>query len=156
MSDEKYRKRLRDEIIGLPLTDMWRIGLQVFEFGEQEECLNRKGETYYSSQKRIHVSCSWRISKNKRLILGSDDYADPDSEVFETQNYTDFFTQVEAASLIVEDIIFGEFNDLDIILSNGYKLQLLLIAAGFYESWRYINEDPAHHVVARPDGLDDL
>lgn len=156
MKDEIFENQLRDEIIGLPLTDMWRAGLQVFEFGEQVEGLSRKGEVYYASQKRIHVICPWRIIKENTLILGSGDYLEQESKISETHDYSTFFEELEAGRLIVRDINYHEFNDLEIIFDNNYKLQLFLVGARLSDYWRFINSTAEHDIVAYPDKLDNL
>lgn len=120
------------KLIGLPLTNMFRyVGVQRFEFGEQQKWVTRKGKETTRAYWALNASCGWRITGPGSFTLCSDHFGpeeakgDDHAEPFYALIHSDSPPTLEAVTV-------GLDGGLECSLSQGYTLTL----------WRSPKEDP--------------
>lgn len=163
---EKIERALKP-LVGLPLSDMWRIsryGLQRFEFGDQWPDKNRRGETVTYGICSLHVACAWRIIHSSGIIVGADDYNNseqhesypsrlnpdnPEPDIFALRAFA-FFDSLHDNPPIVETLEADNVGSVHFFLSREYQLQILPIESGDGEHWRLLYRDGRrrHFVVS--------
>ena len=137
-------------LVGLPLSDMWRyMGCQKFEFGEQKQHVNRKGEETTWADWGLVANCRWRVQGPDGFSLTwehfgptperRDDHADP------------FYDLLEANPPVVESTGVEEDGGLRIGMTGGYSLALdpRPYDEDHIEEWRLMppEDDPRGHLV---------
>ncbi len=122
-------------VVGLPLTDMWRLLWMVFEFGELKPGVGRDDKPVMRADFSLMVTFDWRVSQGAVTVLGSGDlhlnrrpfYArktpprDPLAKA-RWKRAKAFIEKVEQGSLTVESVEITESARLRIGLSQGYEI----------------------------------
>ncbi|GEM_PF-1893870 len=149
------------ELVGLPLTDMWRyIGFQRFEFGEQKPHLNRKGEETSSADYVLVARGVWRIVGPDGFELSSDHFGDPRTD----EHALPFYESLgEEGPPRVEGIVVRVDGEISIAMSKGYSLTVRPwdeeppegASWSEREVWRYMppEGDPRGHLVLDDEEL---
>ncbi len=162
MSLRKSRLQSRIEkalkpLVGLPLSDMWRAGCQIFEFGQQHPFQNRKGEQVIRADYGLDVSCPWRIIAPEGMALASWDYLSDDKRTRPRHARSRaFFEQLRAATLTVEAIEADSVGGVRFRLKGGYVLEVLPVSTSRSdEYWRMVTlqEEARHHFVVTGGGV---
>jgi hypothetical protein len=113
------------ELIGLPLTDMWRYaGCQKFEFGEQlSELDDNSPQMQGAADWGLVASCEWQIQGPEELVLSSDHFG-PEG-VRRDGHAQPFYDLMDSDShLVVQSVKTLEDGGLVIQLTGGYSLNL--------------------------------
>ena len=149
------------ELVGLPLTDMWRyVGFQRFEFGEQKPHLNRKGKETTSADYALVARGFWRIVGPDGFELDSDHFGEPRTD----QHALPFYESLgEEDPPRVEGVGVREDGEISVEMSRGYVLSVRPWDEeppedadwSAREIWRYMppEEGPRGHLVLDGDGL---
>ena len=164
-------ERALQPLIGLPLSDMWRIsraGLQRFEFGEQRPGKNKRGETVTFGSHALHVACAWRIVETSAIIIGADDYngeerhkryparfdpnnPEPDSSALRAFA---FFDSLSENPPVVEAIEADGAGSVHFFLSCERRLEILPLDSAPDEHWRLLYRDGRRrHFVVTGQGI---
>ena len=121
MTMKEELERALQPLIGEPLSDMSRFaGMQMFEFGIQRPCKNRKGQDITLADQRLHVSCYWCVSSSEGTIISCEDF-DPNGSRRDARAYP-FYNMLESNPPIVEVLEADEAGTLRLYLSGGYSL----------------------------------
>jgi hypothetical protein len=151
-------ERALQPLLGLPLSDMWRIsrfGLQRVEFGEQRASQNRRGEAVAYGSCFLHVACAWRIVTAGAIVIGADDYngrqrhepfpsrLDPDNSELDAfaQRTSAFFDSLHNNPPVVEAIEADPIGSVRFFLSEAGRLEILPLESGPEEHWRLLYRD---------------
>ncbi len=159
MSQSGLQRRIHKVLallVGLPLSDMWRAGFQIFEFGEQQPFQNRKGKEVTKADYALHVSCPWRIVGPKGLSLASDDYISGKASGPRHGRAKAFFADLRAATLVVERLEADVAGSVRLWLRGGYLLELLPMSTSrSKEHWRLLPPNgEGRHFVDRGSGVE--
>jgi hypothetical protein len=135
------------QLKGEPLSDLWRAGCQILEFGAQRPAKNKKGEDITKSDFSIHVEGSWYIKNSNGVIL---DDKDTKGKAERMADVDDFFSRVAAESLKIIGIDATDFGGVKFELAEGYTLVLERHPEDSEddEIWRLIERMPRKHFVA--------
>jgi hypothetical protein len=117
---------------------MWQPVGWVAEFGEQKVKKNRRGEDVTQGDSAIHLESNWRVVRNGRIILGSDNflegredpYREKSPESPEAKSIVEFFDSVDASRLIVERLALSDTFDVCVDLTDGYRLESFHATSG--------------------------
>lgn len=153
---EEIERRLH-LLFGEPLSDMYRFaGIQVFEFGLQKPCKNRKGEDITRADQSLHASCHWRITGPEGDILSSEDFG-PGTERRD-EKAQPFYQRLTDDPLLITAIEADEQGSLHLALSGGHALHLQPCKepeAEYPERWRYLPKDKRkRHLVVTAEGIE--
>jgi hypothetical protein len=144
--------RALTSLVGLPLSDMWRAGFQIFEFGVQRPHLNHRGEEVTRADYALHVSCPWRVLSPAGLALGSGDYESPGRGPRHHRARA-FFEQMDAGLLTVEGVEVDASGGPRLQLGKGYLLEIVpMTSVGAREHWRLLPAGKQPHVVVAGRG----
>jgi hypothetical protein len=144
--DEDQRLRaeifLRDRIVGLPLTDMWRFGgFQVFEIGPQLPFVNKKGQQITRAEMSFHILAEWSLQKPS-FGLSWEHFGDPRSDGFAK----DFYLSLSSSPPVISDVkIFADGS-----LRVQFEDQLVLHVEALREEgleWRFLPGESEDHLV---------
>lgn len=138
------------DLIGLPLTDMWRyVGCQKFEFGEQKQFINRKGEAVTRADWGLVVSCNWRIVGPASFMLCSDHFNSEKGR--QDSHATDFYRSLRQEPPVIHCVDVQADGGLKFSLSQAYTLAVEPIVKKDVddENWRLMppSEDSRGHLV---------
>lgn len=134
---------------------MWRPVFQVFEFGEQKPCKNRKGEDVTRADISIDVcsDCSWSINHGHTVVLGSADHntkrrfydrKTPPRNKAARQRWLavkDLFGKIEKQVLTVTSINVRESGAFTISMKGGYKLECIPSTSDILDLWWFSNHE---------------
>jgi hypothetical protein len=140
--------------------------MQVFAFGDLRTDEDARGGSAVTSEFALHVQCPWRISKDARIEVGSEDLfipSDPteDDESFEptgsAENLRDrlldgLLSDVPESSRRVTGVEADEVGGLRVHMAGGYTLGLFpadsLMEGSRAEKWRLLQPSgPMPHLV---------
>ena len=133
------QEQVRTLLVGQPLSDLWHPAFWVFEFGAQLPFINKSGEQATHADFRLDLSCPWRISKDRRLVMSSGDFhfdrkyqrvalpyrvTRPRNalDVEQWRLCTEFWNVLERASVYVRRVTVRPTGDIALLLSHGYRL----------------------------------
>lgn len=154
------------KLIGLNLRYAGRASnLFWLGFGEMIS-VTRRGKTEELAEYAIDIQCSWRITKDNKILVGSRDFYSPrsgwnvenDDFDWDVQGNNRFDEQIESfienakEHVAVERIEPDEVGGLKIFLSQGYLLEVFPDTSEddeYSEFWRFFNrrENSPHFVV---------
>lgn len=142
--------RAVQELVGLPLTDMWRYGeCQKFEFGEQKPCLNRRGEATTRAEWGLVVSCRWRVEGPNNFVLRSESFGPGQQRT--DDHAGPFYQSLAEHPPVVESVKVGEDGALRFLFTGGYSLAVVPVFPDedYSEDWRLMtpDEDVRGHLV---------
>lgn len=154
-------------IVGQPLTDLWRGGGQIFEFGEQLPWKNDNGQDLTCARYHVKFLGEWQISQGPKVIIGSRDHRnkrrfydrvrepkDPvEREIWQSGKV--FFGKVETGSLKVVSVEFQSSGLIQIGLTENYVLLGLSCSAEHLDLlfWMDNELDESHLILWAQDGF---
>ncbi|KQU24315.1 hypothetical protein ASG61_20560 [Bacillus sp. Leaf75] len=164
------KKRIKSQLeilVGSKLSNIGRASnLFWLEFGEALSVI-RRGKTQELAEYALHIQCSWRITKDNKILVASRDFYSPRTGVddgnehfeWDVQGNNRFDERIEyfirslKEPLTVESIDSDEFGGLKVILSNGFTLNVFPDISEddeYSEFWRFFTrgKDSFHFVVA--------
>lgn len=136
---------LQDEVrtllVGQPLSDLWHPAFWVFEFGEQLPFINKRGDDVTAASIKLDLSCPWRISKDRRLVMSSGDFefdrkyqrvalpyrVTRPRDAWDIERWRlckGFWNVLEEASVRVRRVTVRPTGDITLLLSHGYRLDV--------------------------------
>jgi hypothetical protein len=131
----EYLEQELSQIVGLPLTCLWRALGQIFEFGEQKPFLNRKGEEVCRSDFSVKFLAGWRVSVGVMTVFGSGDHISGKRRFYDRKTRPrdplnrarwdrakEFLRRVHEQSLIVESVQVTRSGVVFIRLSDDYEI----------------------------------
>ncbi|MDW4511809.1 hypothetical protein R7236_25890 [Priestia megaterium] len=163
------REAIRSQIgklIGLDLRYAGRASnLFWLGFGEMIS-VTRRGKTEELAEYALDIQCSWRITKDNKILVGSQDFYSPrtgwneknDDFDWDVQGNNRFDERIESfienakEHVTVERVEPDEIGGLKIFLSQGYLLEVFPDTSEddeYSEFWRFFNrrENSPHFVV---------
>jgi|SRR6478735_303055 len=163
------REAIRSQIgklIGLNLRYTGRASnLFWLGFGEMIS-VTRRGKTEELAEYALDIQCSWRITKDNKILVGSRDFYSPrtgwneenDDFDWDVQGNNRFDERIESfienakEHVTVERVEPDEIGGLKIFLSQGYLLEVFPDTSEddeYSEFWRFFNrrENSPHFVV---------
>jgi hypothetical protein len=163
------REAIRSQIgklIGLNLRYAGRASnLFWLGFGEMIS-VTRRGKTEELAEYALNIQCSWRITKDNKILVGSRDFYSPrtgwneenDDFDWDVQGNNRFDERIESfienakEHVTVERVEPDEVGGLKIFLSQGYLLEVFPDTSEddeYSEFWRFFNrrENSPHFVV---------
>ncbi|MCM3256023.1 hypothetical protein [Priestia aryabhattai] len=163
------REAIRSQIvklIGLNLRYAGRASnLFWLGFGEMIS-VTRRGKTEELAEYALNIQCSWRITKDNKILVGSRDFYSPrtgwneenDDFDWDVQGNNRFDERIESfienakEHVTVERVKPDEVGGLKIFLSQGYLLEVFPDTSEddeYSEFWRFFNrrENSPHFVV---------
>ena len=124
-------------------------GLVWIGFGDLKEQLDSTGKVREISSFMLHIQCLWRLIQKQKIIVASGDLFLPNNQNFNEGEFiwesiganlfdvkSKELTEKDFAELYVNDVKLNDIGDLNIILSNDYKLQLFIDTSTSEECWR--------------------
>lgn len=151
-------------MIGLELSDMWRAGFQIFEFGPQVPFINRKGEESLKAEHCFHVSGDWFIRGPDEFTLRASHFHGDRSDGFAKA----FYARMDSSPIRIELVKVELDGGLRFACTDGFQIAFLNQPAeaphqssgesegedGF-ERWRYLppEDDLRGHLVLDSNGL---
>jgi hypothetical protein len=158
----KIEKKL-SVLLKQPLIDIGRASnLLWLSFGEKVVTIDRKGNEILRGKYALNVQCSWRLTKERRIIVASKDIYIPktglDEDAFEWEKYgenrfdekiSEFKSIMLTSNVLVSKISADEIGGLIIGLDLGIKLELFPDDSLEDEFWRFIvfGDKSEHFVV---------
>ncbi len=146
--DVESLRMILQPICGQPLTDMYRLVGQVFEFGVQKPTANRKGEAITRGDFSLKfISADWRIIKRGRIILGSTDQSgdeyfynsqEPQSQPYDKDARSlalEFMRDVKTGRYVAQSVEIGAFTDVTIRLSENLVIESFASSGEDHDSW---------------------
>lgn len=154
------------KLIGLNLRYAGRASnLFWLGFGEMIS-VTRRGKTEELAEYALDIQCSWRITKDNKILVGSRDFYSPRTGLDDENEYfewdvqgnnrfderIEFFVEGINEHTIVERVDSDEVGGLKIFLSQGYLVEGFPDTSEddeYSEFWRLFNrkEDSPHFVV---------
>lgn len=154
------------KLIGLNLRYAGRASnLFWLGFGEMIS-VTRRGKTEELAEYALNIQCSWRITKDNKILVGSRDFYSPrtgwneenDDFDWDVQGNNRFDERIESfienakEHVTVERVEPDEVGGLKIFLSQGYLLEVFPDTSEddeYSEFWRFFNrrENSPHFVV---------
>ena len=130
------------DLVGLPLSDMWRYGCQKFEFGEQHPQVNRKGEAIRAAEWALVAECRWRLSGPSGFELSHEHFG-PDLDRRD-DHAADFYKSLESSPPVVTSIAIASDGRLTLEMTGGVILEMMPTGDA---SWRFMppKHDPRAH-----------
>jgi hypothetical protein len=160
-------------LIGKPISDCWRAAnMQIFEFGPQNEFLNRKGDKVTAADIKLHVQCSWRLVDSERILFGSDDLYRPADQNISKDDFDwgkddsildvaqkAWFTDRKVAPLHVQNVSGDVYGGFQIMLEHTVVLEAFPFDSDrgeYSEHWRLLGHRPdGSHFVITGYGVED-
>lgn len=127
------------------------LGLRI---GAKRRVLNRKHEEVEIGRYALHISGVWRFWQHQQIIIGSGDWAQPDSAGIERSALHRFLYTFWPRSLFIRSIQINPIGDVQLHLSQGYCLELLISSTN-NEYWRLIDNDTSEHFIVEAHDDDD-
>lgn len=130
------------QLVGLPLSDMWRYGCQKFEFGEQHPQVNRKGEAIHAAEWALVAECPWRLSGPSGFELSHEHFG-PDLERRD-DHAASFYKSIETSPPVVTSIAIASDGRLIVAMTGNFVLAMVPSGEG---TWRLMppKHDPRGH-----------
>tara|TARA_B110001452_G_C14939978_1_gene328745 strand:+ start:54 stop:548 length:495 start_codon:yes stop_codon:yes gene_type:complete len=162
MTDQTKNKI--QELIGLNLTQTSRSSnMECLKFGFKTNDKNQNIGEF-----GLHIQTDWRIINEEKILIGSNDLFEPDSENqsesdfdYETGNLRDQKLDkiINSDNLIVSKIRIEKIGGLNIQFKNKTELQIIPTNSSeseYNEFWRLIdNRKPeTEHIVSRISGIE--
>jgi hypothetical protein len=154
-------------IVGQPLTDMWRGGGQIFEFGEQLPWADKKGIDQTRARYHVKFLGEWQISQAHKVVMGSRDHRtkrrfydrvrepkEPDSrDIWRVAK--EFLGKVKAGELRVVSAEFEDSGLIQIKLTQNFVLIGLSCSAENEDAlfWMDSELDESHLILWNQDGF---
>lgn len=145
------------KLIGQPLVDMWRVlNMAVFAFGDDVKWISTDSGERTGSRYALHVQCPFRLLRNGRVLVGSDDLwveaknpsAVRSSEGQEETYYDLVVSRIvrgtKESPLIVRSIRTSGCGDLALDLSDGVAIEVVPTSARPSEAWRFLERGGEH------------
>jgi len=129
------------DLVGLPLSDMWRYGCQKFEFGEQHPQVNRKGEVIHAAEWALVAECPWRLSGPAGFEFSHQHFGlDLDRRDDHAAN---FYKSLETSPPVVTSIAIASDGRLTVAMGD---FVLVMVPSG-EDTWRFMppKDDPRGH-----------
>ncbi|MCT9852367.1 hypothetical protein P2R64_31350 [Priestia megaterium] len=169
------REAIRSQIgklIGLNLRYAGRASnLFWLGFGEMIS-VTRRGKTEKLAEYALDIQCSWRITKDNKILVGSRDFYSPrtgwneenDDFDWDVQGNNRFDERIESfienakEHVTVERVEPDEVGGLKIFLSQGYLLEVFPDTSEddeYSEFWRFFNRrENSPHFVVKGNGIE--
>lgn len=165
IKDQKNSGKELNVLISQPLTDIGRAGnLLWLSFGEQISIIDRKGNERLVRKYALHIQCTWRLIKDKKIILASQDFYFPrtdwkgeefdwdvpGSNLFDEkrEKLKDFFI---LSNPIITKIFVDSLGDLKVYFTSSIRLDVFADNSNGGEVWRFIqyglNSKNSEHFV---------
>ena len=137
--------------------------LVCFSFGSLLTIKDRNNEIRAKAKYAIHTLCPFRVVKEKRIVLCSDDLfiSDLDDDCIVDLGKTGgtaFDRKAELANESLENeyinsVIVNELGDLTIVLKTT-EIQLFVSTPDNQEAWRFFDIDSHSHLVVYGNGIE--
>ncbi len=137
--------------------------MEMFSFGDEVSWQDRRGRVRTVPRFGLHVQCAWRIVREGRVVVGSDDLLEPRSDLPDKEHFDaneigvtrreelleEFFKERGARPRVVEKCEFGEAGWLRLTLDQDCALELFPdgSAQADTEYWRLLDVVGEHIVV---------
>jgi len=153
-------------LLGLPLWAAGRLlDLEWFEFGARHVGKDHRGRAREVGEYALHTQCSWRIAGPEGIVVGSRDRFRPRGNPEEVPEDFDcnktgetlcderteaFFSGPCKDSLIVEEIVVGDWGAFSLSLGGGFALDVFPDDSLDDENWRFFQPycETPHFVLA--------
>jgi hypothetical protein len=163
---EEIESYLR-QLVGLPLWGSDRaLNMEMFQFGSQEQSIGSTGEPRLKGSFALHIQSPWRIRRETRILVGSDDVrrprssSDPDAGVdwdvpdstLRDERMAQFFAEYPSGA-VVTDVAADETGGLTVIMG---LVRLEVFPSSTFgddvEYWRCFQPGRLEtHLVVRPE-----
>lgn len=154
-----------EPIIGLHLSGIGRaLNMGLFLFGPNVTVFDSRTSTeHIGSAYALHVQCAFRVTRNGRIVLGSDDMLVPAEALREGKNANSeggelsafdviaarITAGIELSPLVVHNVIFAACGDLRVELTDQVAIEAFPMGARPSEAWRFLRRG-GDHVVFPP------
>ncbi|GBF75742.1 hypothetical protein PA598K_04170 [Paenibacillus sp. 598K] len=159
-----------EQIINLPIARLGRAGNMMWMgLGQVKEDFDIWGSVVKTSDFSLNVQSKWRIQKDSKIIVGSGDFYYPEryDDDFDWSNYdwdTDGnlfekiskeFIETNARKVFVDSFSISALYEIEIIFSNGMKLEIFQDGCFERESelWRFFKRNSNVHIVSTNLGI---
>ena len=160
------KKQIEDALMVLRDQPLWSAGraadLAWFQFGERRTVKDYRGNPKVVGEYALHVQTPWRIIREDRVIVGSNDLCDPatendsEGEDFDWAASSPYGMDAKLTALfenetrqfLTRNIQIGEAGSFSIIFNDGYSLGVFPDGSSKREYWRLFNpyQGTAHFV----------
>jgi hypothetical protein len=136
--------------------------MQIFDFGEPVQVVNRRGEDRTLGEYRLHIQGDWRMTRGGTIFVRYEDVLRPPSDntsaVFDAATATrtlrdelleEFFAQSSANDRTVKTVDVTAAGGLTITFRGGAILEIDSTSPGSdQEAWRLLLPDGTHAVMS--------
>ncbi|ABX07087.1 MAG TPA: hypothetical protein DEF47_13875 [Herpetosiphon sp.] len=142
-------------LLGQVLWDGFEVaGILCLRIGEKRLITNRKQQEVEIGRYSLHISGVWRFWQHQQLIIADGDWAQPDPAGVEPSALHRFLHTFWPQSLFIRSIQLNSIGDVQLHLSQGYCLELLISSTN-NEYWRLIDNDTDEHFIVEAHDDDD-
>lgn len=151
-------------LIGKPIFDCWRVAnMQIFEFGECQKILNRRGCEVEVADWKLHLQCRWRMVDGESIVFGNDDLYYPADEKLPWDEFDwdkqesvldlrqqEWFAINRDKKRKVTDAIGDIYGGFQIKLEGGFRLEAFPCKSfqdEHCEQWRLFESESEHFVI---------
>ena len=161
MKEEHIRERLRS-LLNKKISAIGRAGSMLWlGFGELIPRKNFRGEIRNVNEYALHVSCSWRLTDGKKIIVASRDMYFPkigmsdenfDWDVLGNNRFDEkvniLCQAIKTHVINVDELIVDKYGGLTVRFTNGNELEVFPDDSFEEEYWRFIsNVNESEHLV---------
>ena len=151
-------------LIGQPLISANRaLDLEMFDFGQKHQILTRQGKEKEVGEFTIHIQCTWRITRQTRILVASKDRWYPGDESKDIPDDFDWslpgnrldkrisaFFQNIREPLLVKSVRADKVGGFTLRFVNSFMLEVFPDNSSNDEYWRFfqLSRNTKHFVVA--------
>ena len=126
----------------------------IFEFGSDVAPQPGGSSATPRAEFALHVQCAFRITRNGRVVLGSNDqswiYGVNQGSMYDVRAGAIDSSLANVPYLIVDEVCVMRIGDISIRLSDGVEIQVFVDSSRPTENWRFIHR-PGRHTVFPAD-----
>jgi hypothetical protein len=158
-------------LIGLPLWGATRaLNMEMFDLGDRQTRLNRKGQEVEVGEYALHIHCPWRIVGPDGIFVASEDRNYPEDEMSNRENFDSdspsrcearigvWFREHSVAPLSVEQVKADSVGGFRLFLHRGFVLEAFpshSLRGEYSEYWRLFRPSTeARHFVVTGYGVE--
>ena len=171
---KKQVKSTLEQLIGLEFTRTTRAAnMECLKFGTLYRVVDRTGIEWQVGEFGIHLQCSWRLTKNNVIVVGSDDLFEQPNETAEYDENFNWDVQggnlrdvklktfLNSGKYIVQSVKADDFGGFELAFNDNVKLTVfpaLSSKSEYCEYWRLLDnrDESKSHFVIGAFGVDGL